>query len=140
MAAEMVRVTRPGGTVFLSYTPWLSPWGGHETSPWHYLGGRRARRRYRRRHGHEPKNRFGESLFPVSVGAAQRWARGCPDVELVAAFPRYHPWWATWITAVPGLRELASWNHVLVLRRRETPEAEWSAEAGTERYQGVAVT
>jgi SAM-dependent methyltransferase len=118
MGAEMVRVTRPGGTVFLSFTPWWSPWGGHETAPWHYLGGARARRRYRRRTGQEPKNRFGESLFPVSVGAALRWARRCPDVELVTAFPRYHPWWARWVVAVPGLREIVSWNLVLVLRRK----------------------
>jgi len=117
MADEMVRVTSPGGTVYLSFTPWLSPWGGHETAPWHYLGGRRARRRYRKRTGHEPKNRFGESLFAVSAGAALRWARSCPDAELVAALPRYHPWWATWVARVPGLRELACWNIVLVLRR-----------------------
>ena len=43
---EMVRVTRPGGLVYLSYTNWLSPWGGHETSPFHYLGGHDAARRY----------------------------------------------------------------------------------------------
>ena len=118
MAAEMVRVTRPGGTVFLSFTPWLSPWGGHETSPWHYLGGRRARRRFRRRTGAEPKNRFGETLFAVSAGAALRWARRCPDVDLVAALPRYHPWWARWVVAVPGFREIACWNLALVLRKR----------------------
>ena len=46
MAREMVRVTRPGGLVFISYTVWFGPWGGHETAPWHYLGGARARRRY----------------------------------------------------------------------------------------------
>jgi SAM-dependent methyltransferase len=118
MAAEMVRVTRPGGTVFLSFTPWLSPWGGHETAPWHYLGGTRARRRFRRRTGREPKNRFGETLFAVSAGAALRWARRCPDVEVVAAVPRYHPWWARWIVRVPVLREFATWNLALVLRRR----------------------
>jgi SAM-dependent methyltransferase len=118
MTAEMVRVTRPGGTVFLSFTPWWSPWGGHETAPWHYLGGHRARRRFRRKTGREPKNRFGESLFPVSVGAALRWARSCPDVDVVAAYPRYHPWWAAWVVAVPGLRELVSWNLVVVMRRR----------------------
>ena len=118
MTAEMVRVTRPGGTVFLSFTPWWSPWGGHETAPWHYLGGHRARRRYRRRNGAEPKNRFGESLFPVSVGAALRWARSCPDVDVVAAYPRYHPWWAAWVVRVPGVREIVSWNLVIVMRRR----------------------
>lgn len=118
MADEMVRVTRPGGTTFLSFTPWWSPHGGHETGPWHYLGGARARRRYVRRHGREPKNRFGESLFRVSVSGALRWARHCRDADVVAVYPRYHPWWGTWIVRVPVLRELASWNLVVVLRKR----------------------
>ncbi|HEX5241065.1 MAG TPA: class I SAM-dependent methyltransferase, partial [Candidatus Limnocylindrales bacterium] len=65
MADEMVRVTRPGGTVFLSYTIWLSPHGGHETSPWHYLGGRRALQRYERTKGKPPKNVYGESMYAV---------------------------------------------------------------------------
>jgi SAM-dependent methyltransferase len=118
MTSEMVRVTRPGGTVFLSFTPWWSPHGGHETGPWHYLGGHRARRRYRRRTGREPKNKFGESLFRVSVGEALRWARACPDGEVLATFPRYHPWWATWVLRVPGLREIVAWNLVVVMRRK----------------------
>jgi SAM-dependent methyltransferase len=118
MLAEMVRVTRPGGTVFMSYTPWYSPWGGHETAPWHFLGGHYARRRYERRNGKPPKNSFGTSLFPVSVGAVQRWAHRQTVADVVETFPRYHPWWAKWITRVPGVREIASWNFVIVLRRR----------------------
>ena len=42
MAEEMLRVTRSGGTVFLSYTVWFGPHGGHETAPWHFLGGRQG--------------------------------------------------------------------------------------------------
>ncbi|HEY3717741.1 MAG TPA: class I SAM-dependent methyltransferase [Jatrophihabitantaceae bacterium] len=118
VADELVRVTRSGGTIFVSYTPWLSPWGGHETAPWHYLGGMRARRRYLRRHGHEPKNRFGESLFAHRAADAVAWARGCTDAELVAAYPRYHPRGLQWVAAVPGLREVLTWNLALVLRRR----------------------
>ncbi|GAA4429727.1 class I SAM-dependent methyltransferase [Actinokineospora soli] len=118
MLDEMVRVTKPGGTVFVSFTPWYSPWGGHETAPWHYLGGRYARARYRRRNGREPKNKFGESLFPITIGQALRWARACPTATLVRAVPRYHPWWAQWVVRVPGLREVVSWNLVMVLRKR----------------------
>lgn len=117
MLGEMVRVTRPGGLVVVSFTPWLSPWGGHETSPWHYLGGRYARQRYLRRTGRQPKNRFGESLFPVSVAYALRWARRDDNSSLVHAIPRYHPWWARWIIHVPMVREIASWNLLMVLRK-----------------------
>ncbi|HEX6075460.1 MAG TPA: class I SAM-dependent methyltransferase [Micromonosporaceae bacterium] len=117
MAAEMVRVTRPGGTIFLSYTPWYSPWGGHETSPWHFLGGHFARRRYVDRYGRQPKNRFGESLFVVSVADGLRWTRHCPAAHLIDAFPRYHPWWAKPVVRLPLVREVASWNLALVLRK-----------------------
>ncbi|WP_341718037.1 class I SAM-dependent methyltransferase [Micromonospora sp. FIMYZ51] len=130
MLDEMVRVTRPGGLLFVSYTPWLSPWGGHETAPWHYLGGNRARRRFERRNGRPPKNRFGETLFPVSIADTLRWARGNGDVEMVDMLPRYHPWWARWVIRVPGVREVASWNFVLVLRRtgRRQPGAAKKSE------------
>jgi SAM-dependent methyltransferase len=118
MAEEMLRVTRPGGTVFLSYTVWYGPWGGHETAPWHYLGGRRARRHYVRRHGHEPKNRFGESLFAVTVGAGLGWARRQTAGDVVAVLPRYNPWWSWWLLRVPLVREVVTWNLVVVLRKR----------------------
>lgn len=118
LAEELVRVTRPGGLVHVSYTLWLSPWGGHETSPWHYLGGMRARRRYRLKHGHPPKNRYGETLFALSAARMLRWARSQPGVDVVEAAPRYHPGWLTWLVHVPGLREVASWNLLLVLRKR----------------------
>ena len=118
MADEMLRVTRPGGIVFLSYTVWHGPWGGHETSPWHYLGGMRARRRYRRTHGHEPKNRFGESLFAVTVREGVAWAGRQTAGEVLAMMPRYNPRWSHWLSRVPVLRELVTWNLVVVLRKR----------------------
>lgn len=117
MCAELVRVTQPGGLIFLSYTNWLSPWGGHETAPWHYLGGHRAAERFRRREGRAPKNRFGETLFPVSVAGTLAWARQRDDVVVVDAMPRYLPDWAKVILRVPGAREVVTWNLALVLRK-----------------------
>ena len=40
------------------------------------------------------------------------------DADLVASFPRYHPQWAWWMVNVPGFREVAVSNLVLVLRKR----------------------
>lgn len=117
-ADEMVRVVRPGGLVFLSYTNWLSPWGGHETSPWHWLGGDRAVRRYTRKHGHPPKNTVDRTLFRVSVAQGLRWAAGNQQVDVLVARPRYLPDVARHLLKVPGLREVAAWNLLLILRRR----------------------
>ena len=117
MLAEMARVTRPGGIVFVAFTNWLSPWGGHETSPWHYLGGSRAARRYQRKHGKPPKNHYGHSLYPVSVGAALGWARSADGTVLVDAVPRYLPAWTRPVLRVPVVREFLTWNLLLVLRR-----------------------
>ncbi len=118
MAEEMVRVTRPGGLAFISYTTWFGPWGGHETSPWHFLGGMRARRRYVANHGKEPKNRFGESLFSVTVADGLRWARTQDAAYVVHLLPRYNPSWSRWLLRVPVVREVVTWNLVLVLRKK----------------------
>lgn len=117
VADQMVRVVRPGGHVVISYTVWHGPWGGHETSPWHLLGGHRARRRYERRTGRPPKNRFGETMYAASTAAGVRWLRSQPDVEVLALRPRYLPPWLGWLARVPGVREVLTWNLWLVLRR-----------------------
>ena len=114
MGREMLRVTRPGGLVILSYTVWLGPFGGHEMGLTHYLGGRRAAEMYTRKHGHRPKNDYGSSLFAVSAAAGLEWARSTG--ALVAAFPRYHPQWAWRATSVPVLQEFLTSNLVLVLQ------------------------
>jgi SAM-dependent methyltransferase len=114
---EMVRVTRPGGLIYLSFTNWYSPWGGHEMSPWHYLGPRVAERRYVRRLGRPPKNRFGSTLFPVHVGPVLRQLRAREDLAVIDARPRYYPRWCRALLLVPGLREIATWNLLVIARR-----------------------
>ena len=118
MADEMVRITRPGGLVFISYTVWFGPWGGHETAPWHYVSGGYARRRYRRKHGKEPKNKYGESLFKVTVADGLAWARRQQAADVLDLTPRYNPRWSRWLLHVPGVREVATWNLAIVLKKR----------------------
>lgn len=130
VADELVRVTRPGGVLFLSYTNWWSPWGAHEASPWHWLGADYAARRYERRHGHPPKNLLGESLYRVSVAEGLAWARSRHDIEVLGARPRYLPDVARHVLVVPGLRELVTWNLLLILRRSESATT-WNDEGGT---------
>jgi SAM-dependent methyltransferase len=116
LGGEMLRVTKPGGLAVLSYTVWLGPFGGHEMGLTHYLGGARAAARYTRKHGHPAKNDYGSSLFAVSAADGLSWAASTGAA--VAAFPRYHPRWAWWLTSVPVLREFLVSNLVLVLQPR----------------------
>lgn len=118
MGDEMVRVCRPGGLIFYSYTLWYGPWGGHETAPWHYVNGRFAADRYTRRTGHRPKNLYGESLFPVSMAAGIRWARGQTRADVVDVVPRYLPAGLYWTRRIPVVREVLTWNVALILRKR----------------------
>jgi SAM-dependent methyltransferase len=93
------------------------PMGLHEMSPWHYLGAGYARRRYTRRRGRLPKHECGVNLFPVHIGPVLRALRARPDVSIIEARPRYYPRWCRLLVRLPGLREVATWNLLLIMRR-----------------------
>ena len=114
---EMVRVVRPGGLVFFTFTNWLSPFGGHATAPWHYFGGEWAAGHYERTHGLPPKNRYGVNLFALHIGDVLALVEARTDVQVVDAYPRYYPRWTRPLVKVPGLREVATWNLAVVMRR-----------------------
>jgi SAM-dependent methyltransferase len=115
--AEIERVLRPGGWAYVSWTNWYSPHGGHDMSPYHLLGPERGSRLYERLHGPPRKNRYGEGLFPVHIGATLRLVRAQPGLRITDVEPRYWPRLKA-IMRVPGLREVAAWNCVLRLERR----------------------
>ena len=115
---EMERVLRPGGWAYLSWTNWFSPWGGHDMTPYHLLGPDLGLRLYRRRHkGAAPKNLVGSTLWPVHIGPTLRFIRSRPELEIIAAQPRYYPK-LRFIVDIPGLRELLTWNCVVRMRKR----------------------
>lgn len=119
MIDELGRLARPGGLVWISFTNWYGPWGGHETSPWHYLGADYAERRYERRYGRSPKHHVGTNLFRIHVGPTLRYLATHPDLEIVEARPRYHPDFARGVIRLPGVREVVTWNLEVMLRRRQ---------------------
>ena len=114
---EMIRATKPGGIIYLSFTNWYSPWGGHEMSPWHLLGADFAARRYERRYGRPPKHALGRNLYRIHVGPVLRQTRSRPEVEILDAQPRYYPRWCRFIVHIPLVRELVTWNLLLIMRR-----------------------
>jgi SAM-dependent methyltransferase len=114
---ELIRATKPGGLIYLSYTNWFSPWGGHEMSPWHLLGAGFAARRYTKRHGRKPKHSVGDNLYRVHIGPIIRLIRSRDDVQIVDALPRYYPRWCKPVVRIPWVREFVTWNLLLIMRR-----------------------
>jgi len=82
LIGEMVRVTRPGGLVYLSFT-------------------------------------IGSTLYPLHIGTVLRLVRSVRGAEIVDALPRYYPSWCRFVVRIPWLREVLTWNLLLVLRRTE---------------------
>ena len=126
MIEELLRVCRPGGHVYLSWTNWYSPFGGHDWSPFHYLGPRLGVRVFRFVRGRPPLQVPGRTLFPVHVGQVLRGLRE-RGVDVSDVAPRYWPSLRA-LAKVPGVREVVMWNCVVLLRKPpKAPEvsAEW---------------
>ena len=122
--AEIERIVRPAGWAWISWTNWYSPWGGHAITPLHYLGPARGLAVYRRLFG-EPKGRNipYRNLWPTSIGRTLKDVRARPNLRLIDAVPRYYPS-QRWITRIPGFREIATWNCVLLIQRTGAPTNE----------------
>jgi SAM-dependent methyltransferase len=134
--AEIERVLRPGGWAYVSWTNWLSPWGGHDIAPLHFLGPRWGLRVYRRLFG-EPRggNLPYAGVWPVSISAILQFVRERPGLTLERAVPRYYPS-QSWILLVPGLREVLTWNCLLLLRRTDGVEPQRSAATAAVSQRG----
>lgn len=114
---ELVRVTRPGGSIYLQNTTWFSPWGGRETSPWHLISGNFARRAYTRKHGHLPRNVYSQNFFRIRISEVMESLRDDPRIVVVSAHPRYLPESFGWLLRIPLVNELLTLSLVVTLER-----------------------
>lgn len=115
---EIERVLRPGGWAWVSWTNWYSPWGGHDITPFHYLGPDLGLKAWRRLFGEPRKNTPFEGLWPTYVGAVLADVRTRTTLRVLDAVPRYYPS-QRWVLRVPGVREVVTWNCLLLLERTD---------------------
>jgi SAM-dependent methyltransferase len=109
------------GSFYLSWTNWLSPWGGHDFSPFHYLGPRLGPQVFDRVIGRKRIHTPYVSLYPIHIGPVLRAIRQREDLRIVKVAPRYYPELSV-LMRVPGLREFLAWNCALLLRRSEAEQ------------------
>ena len=106
LLANMPALLKPGGVFYLSWTNWLSPWGGHEFSPWHYFGKRSG-----------PIHTVGKNLFKTYIGAVMREVHAHNPLEIQRTAPRYYNEFG-FLTALPGVREFLTWNCAMQIGRK----------------------
>jgi len=116
------KLLNENGVFYLCWTNWLSPYGGHEYTPYHYLGSKMASWLFRVLPGKllvDGKNAphtLGKNLFPTYIGRTLKFLRTIEGIEIVDYVPRYYPEYR-WIAHVPILREFLAWNFAVMIRR-----------------------
>jgi SAM-dependent methyltransferase len=105
------------GKLYLSWTNWLSPWGGHEFSPFHYLGPRVGHRLYDKLSKRKRKHTPFENLFPTYIGSVLKLIRQNPNLRILRVAPRYYTELA-FLMRVPVVREFLAWNCALLIEKR----------------------
>ncbi len=110
------RLVTAGGHVYLSWTNWLSPWGGHDFSPFHYLGPRLGPWLFDRLTGRSRRLEPYVNLFPTHIGATLRLLRSRTRLQILRVVPRYYPELAG-LMRIPWVREFLAWNCAILMRR-----------------------
>lgn len=113
---EVQRLLAPGGKLYLCWVNWLSPWGGHDFSPFHYLGPHRGHLAYDRLTGRRRVHTPYVTLFPTSISGILKMFRRNKELRILKVVPRYYPEFS-FIVRVPVLREFLTWNCALLVER-----------------------
>jgi 2-polyprenyl-3-methyl-5-hydroxy-6-metoxy-1,4-benzoquinol methylase len=116
--ATIDQILNVKGKLYLSWTNWLSPWGGHEFSPFHYLGTRRGHLFYDKIMKRRRKHTTYENLFPTYIGKTLKMIRQQSNLHLLKVVPRYYSEFS-FLMHIPGLREFLAWNCALLIDKPE---------------------
>ena len=133
LLSEVRRVLRSGGVCYLSFPPFFSPRGGHEFSPFHYLGEKAALKLARRDRNiagwlrdyydiPSSARSFAETytgwgLYRVTIAQARRWIRRA-GFSVRHFGTRYLP---VNLAAVPVLGEVLAWHVQMILVKSNCP-------------------
>jgi len=115
------QILSPQGRLYLSWTNCLSPWGGHDFAPFHYLGAGPGQRLFDKLIRRPRKHIVFKNLFPTHIGQVLRRIRQTPDLVILRAAPRYYTEFS-FILAIPVVREFLAWNCGLLIGLKEGPK------------------
>ncbi len=110
------QILNQSGHLYLSWTNWLSPWGGHDFSPFHYLGPHTGHKVYDRLIGKKRIHTPFETLYPTYIGELLRKIEALSGLKVIRTVPRYYSELGI-LMSIPILREFAAWNCAMLIQR-----------------------
>ncbi len=113
---QLPELLKPNGRLYLSWTNWLSPWGGHDFSPFHYLGPHWGPALFDRLVGRPRVHQPFKTLYPTHIGTTLKWIRAIRSLQVEACVPRYYHE-CGFLTGIPLVREFLTWNTAILIRR-----------------------
>lgn len=117
LLSEIVRCLKVDGWAYVSWTNWLSPWGGHAVAPFHYLGPKRSVALWTKIFGKpKGKNIPLAGVWPYSIKQILHKVKSTPNISILNVFPRYWPKLKI-ICRIPIVREFVTWNCVISIRK-----------------------
>ncbi|MCO5052370.1 MAG: class I SAM-dependent methyltransferase [Verrucomicrobiae bacterium] len=102
------------GRLYLSWTNWLSPFGGHDYAPFHYFGPRFGRWIKFKLTGKWSDHVPYAGLYPTFIGKTFRSLKTSPTARIQRATTRYYPEFS-FILRLPIIREFLAWNCALLI-------------------------
>ena len=129
LVEEMVRITKPGGHMYISFPPFYSPVGGHHFSPWHLFGEKMAVWAFSKRKWHVNQNWTAEPYdfrslsYETAFGSYGLYPRTIRDVhhmvtqqslEMIDQSVKYSP---INVSSMPVIGEFMTWQVQYLLRK-----------------------
>lgn len=116
--AEVPKLLKGTGRLYLSWTNWLSPFGGHDFALYHYLGPRLGRWLHHKVTGKWSDHVPYAGLYPTFIGRTLRKIRSTPGLRIVRMAARYYPEFS-FVLRIPAVREFLAWNCALLIAPRD---------------------
>jgi len=116
---SVYKILAPSGKLYLSWTNWLSPWGGHDFSPLHYFGPRNGQWLYDKFLKKHRNHTIYENLFPTYIGQVLARIRRSATLEILRTAPRYYTEFS-FLVGIPVVREFVTWNCALLIGKKRT--------------------
>ncbi|PWU17789.1 MAG: methyltransferase type 12 [Verrucomicrobia bacterium] len=115
---ELPKLLKPNGRLYLSWTNWFSPFGGHDFAPLHYLGPRFGRWLHFKLKGKWSDHVPYAGLYITHIGRTLRMIRARPNLKIYRRATRYYTE-LSFLLAFPIIREFLAWNCVLLIGKKK---------------------